>query len=79
MVSNISESQLIMLITEALSEPLPRWVKDYNPITFQYVISRTRDLQYFVEKNKLPKNPTHLPENKEKPTNLLDNKDKIIP
>ena len=68
-----------MLFTEALSDLLCRWVKAYKPITLQDVISRTRDLQDSVPKNKLPQKPTNLPENKEKPTNLLDNKEKIIP
>ena len=79
MVSDISKSRLIMLFTEALFEPLRGWVKAYKPITLQDAISRTRDLQDFVPKNKLPQKPAHLPENKESPTNFSDNKEKIIP
>ena len=54
MVSDISESRLIMLFTEALSEPLRGWVKAYRPITLQDAISRTLDLQDSVPKNKQP-------------------------
>ena len=63
MVSDMSESLLIMIFTEALSEPLCGWVKAYKPITLQDAISRTRDLQYSVPKNKPPQKPTNLPEN----------------
>ena len=79
MVSNISESWLIMLFTEALSEPLHGWVKDYRPITLQEYISRTLDLQYSMPENKMPQKPTNLPKNKEKSTNLPENKERIIP
>ena len=66
MVSNISESRLIMLFTEALINPLRGWVKAYKPITLQDVISRTRNLQDFVPKNKPPQKPTNLSKNKKK-------------
>ena len=79
MVSDISESRLIMLFTEALSEPLRGWVKAYKPITLQDAISRTLDLQDFVPKNKQPQKTTSLPENKEKPTHLPKNRERIIP
>ena len=54
MVSDISESRLIMLFTEALSEPLRGWVKAYRPIALQDAISRTLDLQDFVPKEQAP-------------------------
>ena len=78
MVSDISESRLIMLFTEALSEPLRRWVKDYRPITLLDAINRTLDLQDSMPKNKLPQKPTNLPENKEKPNYLPENRERII-
>ena len=79
MVSDISESWLIMLFTEALSKPLRGWVKAYRPITLQDAISRTLDLQDFVPKNKQPQKTTSLLENKEKPTPLPENRERIIP
>ena len=33
MVANVSENRLIMLFTEALTEPLRGWVKSYKPST----------------------------------------------
>ena len=44
MVTDISESRLIMLFTEALTEPLRGWVKSYRPTTLADAIRRTRDL-----------------------------------
>ena len=79
MVSDISKSWLIMLFTEALSEPLRGWVKAYMPITLQDAISRTLDLQDSVPKNKQPQKAISLPKNKEKPTHLLENRERIIP
>ena len=79
MVSDISESRLIMLFMEALFEPLRGWVKAYRPITLQDSISRTLDLQDFVPKNKQPQKNTNLPKNKEKPTNLPKTRERIIP
>ena len=79
MVSDISESRLIMLFTEELSKPLCGWVKAYRPITLQDAISRTLDLQDSVPKNKQPQKTTSLPENKEKPTHLPENRERIIP
>ena len=54
MVTYVSESRLTMLFTEALTEPLQGWVKSYKPLTLQDAISRARDLQYSVPKNKFP-------------------------
>ena len=54
MVTDISESKLIMLFTEALTEPLRGWVKSYRPTTLADAISRTRDLQDAVPKNRFP-------------------------
>ena len=79
MVSDISESWLIMLFTEELFEPLCGWVKNYMPITSQYAISRTLDLQDSVPKNKPPQKSTNVPENKEKSTNLPKNRERIFP
>ena len=45
MVTDVSESRLTMLFTEALTEPLRGWVKAYKPLTLQDAISRARDLQ----------------------------------
>ena len=54
MVTDVSESRLTMLFTEALTEPLRGWVKAYKPPTLQDAISRARDLQDSVPKNKFP-------------------------
>ena len=54
MVTDVSESRLTMLFTEALTEPLRGWVKAYKPITLQDAISRARDLQDSAPKNKFP-------------------------
>ena len=54
MVTDVSESRLTMLFTEALREPLWRWVKAYEPPTLQDAISRARDLQDSVPKNRFP-------------------------
>ena len=70
MVFDISETRLIMLFMEALSEPLCGWVKAYRPITLQDTISRTLDPQDSMPKNKHPQKTTSLPENKEKPTHF---------
>ena len=50
----MSESKLIMLFTEALTEPLRGWVKSYKPSTLQDAISRARDIQGLVPKNRFP-------------------------
>ena len=54
MVTDISESRLIMLFTEALTEPLRGWVKSYRPTTLADAIKQTRDLQDAVPKIRLP-------------------------
>ena len=54
MVTDISESRLIMLFTEALTEPLRGCVKSYRPTTLADAIRRTRDLQDEVPKISLP-------------------------
>ena len=54
MVTDISESRLIMLFTEALIEPLRGWVKSYRPTTLADAIRWTRDLQDTVPKNRFP-------------------------
>ena len=79
MVSDISKSRLIMLFTEALSEPHSGWVKAYMPVTLQDDISRTLYLQDSVPKNKQTQKTTSLPENKEKLTHLPENRERIIP
>jgi hypothetical protein len=57
MVTDVSESRLIMLFVEALAEPLRGWVKAYKPTTLQDAIGRTRDLQEAVPKNRFPARP----------------------
>ena len=54
MVIDVSESRLMMLFTEALTEPLRGWVKAYKPPTLQDAISCARDLQDSVPKNRFP-------------------------
>ena len=54
MVTDVSENKLIMLFTEALTEPLRGWVKAYKPPTLQDAISRAKGLQDSVPKNRFP-------------------------
>ena len=54
MVTDVSESRLIMLFSKAVTKPLRGWVKAYKPSTLQDVINRTRDLQDSVPKNRFP-------------------------
>ena len=54
MVTYISESRLIMLFTEALTEPLRGWIKSYRPTTLAYAIRWARYLQDVVPKIRLP-------------------------
>ena len=54
MVIDTSESRLIMLFTEVLTEPLRGWVKSYSPTTLADAIRQTRDLQDAVPKVRLP-------------------------
>ena len=54
METDISESRLIMLFTEALTEPLRGWVKSYRPTTLADAIRQTRDLQDTVPKVRIP-------------------------
>ena len=54
MVTDVSESRLTMLFTEALTEPLWEWVKAYKPPTLQEAINRDRYLQDSVPKNRFP-------------------------
>ena len=66
MVSDVSESRLIMLFTEALTEPLRGWVKVYKPSTLQDAISRARDLQDLVSKNRFPLKTNFLVRDKDR-------------
>ena len=52
MVTNVSESRLVMLFIKALMEPLRGWVKSYKPSTLQDSISRNQDVQDSVPKNR---------------------------
>ena len=52
MVTDVSESRLVMLFTKALTEPLRGWVKAWKPSTLQDAINRTEDLQDSVPKNR---------------------------
>ena len=54
MVTDISESKLIMLFTKAGTESLRGWVKSYRPTTLTDTISRTRELKDAVPKNRFP-------------------------
>jgi hypothetical protein len=51
-VSDISEHRLVMLFTEALTEPLRCWVKAFKPHTLQEAIVRTRDMGDSAQKPK---------------------------
>ena len=52
MVTDVSENRFSVLFTEALTKPLRGWVKAYKPLTLQDAISRARDLQDSVPKNR---------------------------
>ena len=54
MVTDVAESRLTILFTEALTEPLRGWVKAYKPSTLQDSISQARYLQESVLKNRFP-------------------------
>jgi hypothetical protein len=56
-VSDMSESRLLMIYTEALNEPLRGWVKAFKPTTLQDAIERTRDLIGAASKNKFTPKP----------------------
>ena len=68
MVTDISESRLIILFTEALTEPLQGWVKSYRPTTLEDAIRRTRDVEDVVTKNRFPpRNNVHIKDKEVKP------------
>ena len=68
MVTDISESRLIMWFTEALIEPLRGWVESYRPTTLADAIRRTRDMQDAVPKIRLPpKTNSHIEDEERKP------------
>ena len=58
MVTDLSERNMIMLFTEALTEPIQGWVKSYKPSTLQDAISRAKDLQDSILKNRSHSRPT---------------------
>ena len=66
MVTDMSESRLTMLFTEALTEPLQGWVKAYKTLTLQDAISRARDLQDSIPKNKFPLKTNFLVRDKDR-------------
>jgi hypothetical protein len=53
MVPDMSESKILMMYTEGLTEPLRGWVKAFKTETLQDVIECTRDLVGAVSKNKV--------------------------
>ena len=57
MVTDISESRLILFFTEGLAEPLKGLVKDYRPTTLQEAMSKTRDQQDAISRIKYPPRP----------------------
>ena len=57
MVTDISESRLILLFIEGLAEPLKGLVKAYRPTTQQEAVSKTRDLHDAISRTKYP--PSH--------------------
>jgi hypothetical protein len=61
MVPDVSESRLMMLFSEGLTEPLHGWVKDFKPTTLQDVIWKTRDLEGATSKNKFTPRPPLAP------------------
>ena len=68
MVTDISESRLITLFIEDLIEPLQGWVNSYRPTTLADAISRTRDLQDAVPKNRFPSRTNfHIKDKERKP------------
>ena len=89
MLTDISESRLILLFIEIFVEPLKGLVKAYRPSTLQEALNRTRDLQYVILRKGLPptlhspdqfKNqrpPMKIPTGKFKRDNFSRDQDKI--
>jgi hypothetical protein len=68
MVPDVSESRLMMLFFEGLTEPLRGWVKDFKPNTLQDAIWKTRDLEGETSKNKFVPRPPIAPRGKDQRT-----------
>ena len=66
MVTDVSENRMTMLFTQALTEPLGGWVKAYKPPTLQDAISRARDLQDSILKNRFPLKTNFLVRDKDR-------------
>jgi hypothetical protein len=65
-VTDISKQRLVMLFTEALSEPVSCPVKSFKPETLQDLITRTRDMEDVVPKNNIFSKTFLPPKNKDK-------------
>ena len=66
MVSDVSESWLIMLFVEGLSEPLHGWVKAFKPSLLHDVIHRVQNMEGATAKNKVLSKPLFPQKGKDK-------------
>jgi hypothetical protein len=65
MVLDVSESRLMIIVSEGLTEPLRGWVKAFNPTNLQDVIWKTTDLAGATQKNKFTPRPLLVPRGRE--------------
>jgi outer membrane translocation and assembly module TamA len=65
MVPDMTESRLLMMYIEGLTEPLRGWVKAFKPNTLQDAIERTKDLVGAAYKNKVTPRPPVIPRGRE--------------
>jgi hypothetical protein len=61
MVLDVSDSRLLMMYIEGLTEPMRGWVKPFKPVTLQDAIERTRDLVGAANKNRFTPKPPIIP------------------
>jgi len=63
---DVSEHRMIMFFIEGLYKPLCGWVKAMKTMSLKDVISRTRDMEYALRKNKISSKYFLPQENKDK-------------
>jgi hypothetical protein len=61
MVPDVSESRLLKMYIEGLTEPMRGWVKAFKPVTLQDAIERTSDLVGAANKNRFTPKPPIIP------------------
>jgi hypothetical protein len=60
MVQDVSQSRLMMLFTEGLTEPLKGWVKAFKPTNLQDAIWRTGYLGPAAKSKFIPRPPLNI-------------------